>query len=564
MYKKIVFYSFILVALVSLMTACKSNLRPLASDYIKVEPQPLELVAGKVPATINATFPANWFNRNATVVVTPVLRYAGGEAWGTSYTFQGEKVAGNGQVIPQKEGANVTMKSSFDFVPEMRQSELYLTFSAKIGNKQVNLPEVKIGEGVLATAGLMDASSEIPAIAPDKFQRIVKEAHEADIMFLIQQAELRSSELRKAEVTDWQNLVKDAGNAANQNVDVEISAYASPDGAYDLNERLSRQRESNTNRHLQGQLKNANLSAPIAARYTAEDWEGFQKLVEKSNIQDKNLILNVLSMYKDPEQREREIKNMSSVFAVLADEILPQLRRSRLIANVEIIGKSDEEISQLAASNPGALNVEELLYAATLINDLSTKESIFQKATQLFPNDFRAFNNLGVVEFMKGNLSGAESFFNKALSFGASPEANMNMGLISIANGNLDKAQQFLGGAAGLSEAGSAMGLLDIANGNFSKAAGSFGSTASNNAALAQLLNKDYSSALSTLNAVSNPNATTSYLKAIIAARTNNVENVVSNLKQAIQLDPAKAQKAATDLEFVKYLTNPDFLSIIR
>jgi len=564
MYKKFVLYTFILVAFVGLMTACKSNLKPLAADYIKAEPQPLALVAGKVPTTINATFPANWFNKNATVTVTPVLRYATGEAWGTSYTYQGEKVAGNGQVIPQKTGANVTMTSSFDYVPEMRTSELYLTFSAKVGKKEVQLPEIKIGDGVLATAGLMNAGYEIPAIAPDKFQKIIKEAHDANIMFLIQQAELRSSELNKTEVADWKGVVKDAANAANQKVDLEISAYASPDGGVQLNDKLAQQREANTNKYLQGELKKSNVNAPVASRFTAQDWDGFQELVSKSNIQDKNLILRVLSMYKDPVQRETEIKNMSSVFSVLADEILPQLRRSRLTANVEIIGKSDEEISKLAASNPKSLNIEELLYAATLTKDLASKENIYKAATQLFPSDVRAFNNLGAIEFQRGNLSGAESMLSKALSLGASPQANLNMGLVNMANGNLDKAQQFLGNAAGLPQAGSLMGLLDIAKGNFSKAVSSFGSAASNNSALAQLLNKDYSSALSTLNAVANPNATTSYLKAIVGARTNNLSNVVSNLKQAIQLDPSIAQKAATDLEFVKFLTNPDFLSIIK
>ncbi|MDR1631880.1 MAG: hypothetical protein LBR97_03215 [Dysgonamonadaceae bacterium] len=563
MYKKIALYSFLAVT-AGFLAACSSSLKPLAADYIKAEPQPLELVAGKVPVTINATFPANWFNKKATLVVTPVLRYDGGEAWGTSYTYQGEKVAGNGQVIPQKSGGNATLKSSFDYVPAMQKSDLYLTFSAKIGNKEVPLPEIKIGEGVLATAALLNAGSEIPAIAPDKFQKVIKEAHNADIMFLIQQAELRSSELKKANLADWKNLVADANKADNQKVNVEISAYASPDGGVELNEKLAGKREANTNKYLKNELKKSKVNAPVTARYTAQDWEGFKELVEKSNIQDKKLILSVLSMYKDSERREREIKNISSVYSVLADEILPQLRRSRLTANIEIIGKSDEEISKLASSNPKSLNIEELLYAATLTNSLPTKETIYKKVVELFPNDYRAYNNLGVIDYLKGNLSAAEGLFNKSLSFVASPEANLNLGLANIAKGDLGKAQQFLGKASGVSELGNATGLIDIANGNYSKAVGSFGKAASNNAALAQLLNKDYSNALSTLNAVANPNATTSYLKAVIAARTNNLGNVVSNLKQAIRLDSSLAKKAAADLEFVKYFANNEFLNIVK
>ena len=565
MNRKISLPAFFLLAIAVIFSACSSGLKPLAANYIKSDPQPLELVGGKVPVTISATFPPKWFDKNATLRVIPVLRYHGGEAWGTSYTFQGEKVAGNGQVIPQKLGANVTMTSNFDYVPDMESSELYLTFSAQVGKKEIALPEIKIGDGVLATAALLDASSEIPAIAPDKFQRIIKAAYDADIMFLIQQAELRAGELTKSSVTDWKDVVTNASQAPNQNVNVEISAYASPDGGFVLNEKLAEQREQNTNNYLKQELKKSKVDAPIAARYTAQDWEGFKELVEKSNIQDKQLILSVLSMYTDSEQREREIKNLSSVFSVLAEEILPQLRRSRLTANIEIIGKSDDQIAQLAASDPKSLTVEELLYAASLANTNAAKEVIYQKAAELYPTDFRAFNNLGALDFQDGKMADAEAAFNKALSITANaPEANLNLGLLALTKGDNAKAQQFFGKASGVSELNNALGLLAVTNGNYAQAVSSFGNTASNNAALAQLLTKDYSKAQATLNTVKNPNAVTAYLKAIVAARTNNLSDVVSNLKQAIQLDPSLAGKASTDLEFVKYLTNQNFINAIR
>lgn len=555
----------LLVLMVGLFAACSSGLKPLAANYIKAEPQPLVLVAGKVPVTINATFPEKWFDKKATLTVTPVLRYDGGEAWGTSYNYQGENVSGNGIIIPQKSGANVTMTSSFDYVPAMQSSELYLTFSAKVGNKEVELPEIKIADGVLATAALLDAGAESPAIAPDKFQRIIQEAYDADIMFLIQQAELRSSELRKASVSDWKDVVVSADQTPNQNVTVEVSAYASPDGGFELNEKLAERREVNTDKYLKQELKKSNVDVPIHARYTAQDWDGFKQLVEKSNIQDKQLILSVLSMYKDPEQREREIKNISSVFSVLAEEILPQLRRSRLTANVEIIGKSDEEITRLATSNPKSLTVEEILYAASIAPSTSAKEAIYKAASELYPNDYRAFNNLGVLAYEKGNVSNASSLFNKALSLsGNASEANFNLGYISLLNGDKTTAQQYFGKASGVAQLSNAMGLLAIADGNYSQAVSSFGSTASNNSALAQILSNDYSKALSTLNAVQNANATTSYLKAIVGARTNNLNTVVSNLKEAVKLDPSMAVKATSDLEFSKYITNSDFLSIIK
>ena len=555
---------FLVLAAIFAFSSCSNKLKPLAEEYIKAQPQPLEAIGGKVPVTINATFPAKWFNKNAVVTVTPVLRYEGGEAWGTAYTYQGEKVKGNNQVIPQKAGANVTMKSAFTYKPAMKKSELYLTFDAKIKNKTVKLPDVKIGEGVIATSALADAATANAAIAADKFQRIIKEAHDANIMFLIQQAELRSKELKKGEIADWKDLVKNADEAPNQNVAVEIQAYASPDGGVKLNTGLAERRESNTSKYLAKELKKMKIDVPVDAKYTAQDWEGFQELVSKSNIQDKDLVLRVLSMYQDPEQREQEIKNISAVFSTLAEEILPQLRRSRLIANIEIIGKSDDEISALAKSNPKELNVEEILYAATLTNSAAEKTAIYNKASELYPNDYRTWNNVGMMAFRAGDLAKAEQMFNKANSVKNNPEENMNLGLIALTKGGQAKAQELFGSASGGAELSEALGVLYLQQGEWQKAANSFGSVKSNNAALAQILTKDYSKASQTLNAVPNPDAITSYLKAIVAARTNDANGVVSNLKSAIAADKSLAKEAAIDLEFAKYATNSDFAALVK
>ena len=555
---------FFLLAAILAFSSCANKLKPLAEEYIKAEPQPLEAIGGKVPVTINATIPAKWFNKKAVVTITPVLRYQGGEAWGTAYTYQGEKVKGNNQVIPYKEGANVTMKSSFTYKPEMKKSELFLTFDAKIKNKTVKLPDVKIGEGVLATSALADAATANAAIAADKFQRIIKEAHDASIMFLIQQAELRSKELKKDEISDWKDLVKNADEAPNQNVAIEIQAYASPDGGVELNTGLAERREKNTDKYLAKELKKMKVDVPVDAKYTAQDWEGFQELVSKSNIQDKDLVLRVLSMYSDPEQREQEIKNISSVFSTLADEILPQLRRSRLVANIEIIGKSDDEISALAKNDPKALNVEEILYAATLTNNDAEKTAIYNKASELYPNDYRTWNNVGMMAFRAGDLAKAEQMFNKANSVKNNPEANMNLGLIALTKGDQAKAQQLFGSASGVAELSEALGVLYLEQGEWAKAANSFGSVKSNNAALAQILTKDYNKASQTLNAVPNPDAITSYLKAIVAARTNDANGVVSNLKAAIAKDGSLKKEAAIDLEFAKYATNSDFAALVK
>ena len=559
------FYLPLLVALVAVLSSCSSKLDELSADYFSVTPQVLEAVGGKVPATINGTFPEKYFNKKAVVEVTPVLKWDGGQAVGQSAVFQGEKVEGNDQTIAYKAGGNYTMKTVFDYVPEMAKSELFLEFTAKVGNKEVAIPAVKVADGVISTSEIVaqTVATANVALGEDAFQRIIKEKHDANIMFLIQQANVRSSELKTAKV--FQEEVKAIGEAANKQItNIEISAYASPDGALDLNQGLAEKRQDATAKVVNKNLKKDKMEANVDTKYTAEDWEGFQELVSKSNIQDKELILRVLSMYKEPEQREQEIKNISSVYSDLADEILPQLRRSRLTLNYEIIGKSDEEIANLADNNAKELSLEELLYAATLAKDAAKKEAIYTKATQLFPNDYRAFNNLGKLAYEAGDMDKAENLLKKALTVKENPEANMNLGLVALAKGKAAEAESYLGKAAGNPELNEALGNLYVAQGQYERAVNAFGDAKTNSAALAQILAKDYNKAKSTLAAVANPDGYTDYLNAVIGAKTNNAAMVISNLKSAVAKDSSLAKKAATDLEFAKYFTNADFLSIIK
>ena len=558
-------YLPLLMALVVALSSCNKKMGELSSDYFTTTPQVLEAVAGKVPVTINGKFPEKYFNKKAVVEVTPVLRWNGGEAKGQPAVFQGEKVEGNDQTISYKVGGNYTMKTSFDYVPEMAKSELYLEFNAKIGNKTVAIPAVKIADGVISTSELVENTlqSANPANGDDAFQRIIKEKHNANIMFLIQQANIRASELKTAK--EFNKEVAEVNEAANKKIsNIEVSAYASPDGGVKLNTGLAENRESNTTKMLSKDLKKAKVDAPIDSKYTAQDWEGLQELVSKSNIQDKELILRVLSMYQDPEQREQEIKNISSVYKTLADEILPQLRRSRLTLNYEIIGKSDDEIASLAASNPKELTLEELLYAATLTNDNGKKEVIYTKATELFPNDYRAFNNLGKLAYQAGNIDKAESYLKKAANIQAAPEVNMNLGLVALAKGDKNAAEAYLGKAAGAKELGETLGNLYIAQGQYERAVNSFGDAKTNSAALAQILAKDYNKAKNTLANIEKPDAYTDYLMAVLGARTNNQSMLTSSLKNAVAKDSSLAKKAATDLEFAKYFTNSAFMNIIK
>ena len=545
-----------LVALMVLALSSCGKMGELSSDYFTTNPEVLEAVAGKVPVTINGKFPEKYMKKNATVEVTPVIRWNGGEAKGQPATFQGEKVMGNGQTISYKAGGNYTMKASFDYVPEMANSELYLDFKITRGSKTYTIPSVKVADGVIATSELPTAASSNASYAEDAYQRIIKQAQEANIMFLIQQANLRNNQLNSAEMKEFHKKVAEV-NADTKNFklnNIEVSAYASPDGGVKLNTGLAENREKNAEKYLNRQLKKAKIATNVDAKYTAQDWEGFQELVSKSNLQDKDLILRVLSMYQDPEQRENEIKNISSVYKTLADEILPQLRRARLTANYDIIGRSDEEINEAFDTDAKVLSVEELLYAATLTNDKARQEAIFNKTTQLFPNDFRAYNNLGEMAFAAGDAAKAESYFKQAAAKNANaPEVNANLGLCELVKNNVAAAETYLGKATGANAANEALGNLYIKQGQYQRAVNAFGDAKTNSAAQAQILAKDYNKAKATLQAIKDKDAMTDYLMAIVGARTNNESLVSSSIKSAIAKDPTMAAKAANDREFAKF-----------
>jgi len=545
-----------LVALLVLALSSCGKMGELSSDYFTTNPEVLEAIGGKVPVTINGKFPEKYMKKKATVEVTPVLRWKGGEAKGQPAVFQGEKVEGNGQTISYKVGGSYTMKASFDYVPEMANSELYLDFKITKGKKTYTIPSVKIADGVIATSELPTAASSNASYANDAFQRIIKDAQTANIMFLIQQANLRNSELNSDDMKEFHKKVAEI-NADTKNYklnNIEISAYASPDGGVELNTGLAENRENNTEKYMQRQLKKGKIDANLDAKYTAQDWEGFQELVSKSNLQDKDLILRVLSMYQDPEQRETEIKNISSVYKTLADEILPQLRRARLTANYDIIGRSDDEINEAFNTDAKVLSVEELLYAATLTNDNARKEAIFTKTTQLYPNDFRAYNNLGELAFAAGDAAKAESYFKQAAFKNANaPEVNANLGLCELVKGNVAAAESYLGKATGANAANEALGNLYIKQGQYDRAVNAFGDAKTNSAAQAQILAKDYNKAKATLSAIKNPDAMTDYLMAIVGARTNNASLVSSSIKSAIAKDASMAQRAANDREFAKF-----------
>lgn len=565
MIKKTPTVALLSTALLLITTSCGTKLRPLTADLVKAEPQPLEAVGGQVPITVHLTFPAKWFPKDAQLTIVPVLRYKGGEKWGAGAGFQGEKVLGNERVVRYAVGSNSSVNFTIPYQPAMQRSELFLSFKGKQGSRVVSLPELKVADGVLATEALATLAGVTPIIAPDAFQKVINEAYDANIMFQIQQSNVRSSELTKEEVTEWQYTVQNANETPNQRVSVEVQAYASPDGGKELNEKLSASREKNTTSVLKGKFRREKLGdVSIDAHYTAQDWEGFKKLVEQSNFQDKDLVLRVLSMYPDPEQREHEIRNISAVFSKLADEVLPKLRRSRLIANVKIIGKSDAEIQDMLEKYPSALTVEELLYAATLSDDAAQKESIYKLTMQKYPKDYRSYNNVGSLCLQRGDYESAHVWFDRALKLKDNAEAKVNLGLLALKDGDLSKATSLIAEGSALPGVGDALGYLYLRQGDYAKAETAYGDVTTNNAAVAQILNHNYSKAVKTLEAIAKPDATTDYLRAIVATRMGDTSLAISSLQKALQKDPSLASRIDYDLEFARLRGMRDFSQLLR
>ena len=541
----------------ALLTSCGGGLKSLSADNFKVNPHPLETEGGKVQATINGMFPEQYMNRKAVVTVIPELRFTKDgiqqKVQGQPATFQGEKVMGNDQVISYLLGGHYTMKTAFDYQPAMQQSDLYLTFDAKVGNKTVNVPAVKIGNGVIATSELyhQTVASAQPCVAQDAFQRITEQKQEANIRFLIQQAELRKSELQSNSVQDFVKMLQQiARDQEGLNLtDVEISAYASPDGGVQLNEKLANKRQQNTESYVRQQMKDAKLEGGISSEYTAQDWEGFQELVKASNIPDKDVILRVLSMYQDPQEREQQIKNLSQGFRELAEGVLPELRRARMTINYEVIGRDDDQIFEQYQKDASQLSVEELIYAASIATTDTEKENILKTTARLYPKDGRIYNNLGVLAMQQGKKEEAKQYFAQA---GDVTEASANLGLMALQAGDTQTAENLIAKSAGAYGLSEALGNLHLAQGNYALAQQDFGYHPSNSAALAQLLNKDYERAQRTLKNVKDPDAMTDYLAAIVQARQGNRDAAASFLRSAIQKDPSLKAYADKDLEFKK------------
>ena len=552
-------YTILSVAVLSslVLTSC-AKLGALSSDNFRVTPTPLEATGGKVPADINITFPQKYMKKKVQITAIPVLKSNSGEIHALGSEFQGEKVEGNGTTVSYKNGGNFNVRASFPYVEDYMQSDLYMRFDARKGKKSIKVPDVKIGYGIIATSDLLRGTiaSTNPALAPDGYQRIIKQKQEAQIKYLVNQANIRASELNTTSIKDFVRILREINDHQEtlQLENIEVSAYASPEGSYSFNEKLAEKRQNSSSEYVSQQLKKNRMKADVDTRFTAEDWEGFQQLVSQSNIQDKDVILRVLSMYNDPAEREQQIRNMSVVYDELAKGILPELRRARLIANYNIIGRSDEQIQAQFQMDATKLNIEEILYGANLQENNVQKQAWYEKATQIYPNDARAYNNLANLAYKNGDMQTTVNYLTKAKSINAaSPEVATNEALIALAEGNIEKAESLLAKGMGADSYTEVLGNLNLAKGNIAAAASNLAGINTNTAALAQILNKDYAAAATTLANIPNADAYTSYLKAILAARKGDSAGVTANLQAVAAQNPTLADRAAKDIEFQKY-----------
>lgn len=550
-----------LVAIIGLSTAACGGLGKMAkyaeTVQYDVQPSPLIVRGDSVEVNINGKFPGKYFSKKAMVELTPTLTYAAGSTPYEMVAFQGEDAPGNATVIPYENGKNFTYSDKVAYTADMKDSELMLNILGKQGKKEKAFDPFKLADGVITTPFLV-MSDEMPIIAKDQFERTTTHEANAVINYLVNSSVVRSSELRDADMKALDGMLKEYGtNADYQFKNATILAYASPEGEISLNEHLADERAESAMKAVAQVMKSNKVDFNKDTFFNlvpkGEDWEGFKTKMEASNIADKDLILRILTMYSDLNKRESEIKNLAATYTEVAEKILPELRRSQITVKYDIVGRSDEEIMALARSaNADSLSIEEMLYAADKTDDMNERNAIYQKASQTYPNDYRAYNNMGVMSLKKNDLVNAKKMFETANTKQDNTVSKNNLGIISRLNGDRKDAQKMYESASGAgNEVNYNMGVINIMNGNYDAAVNNMKGYNTFNKALAQVLAGNNEAALSTLNqAPEKDSAEGQYLKAIIGARMNDASMVSNSLKASYALDASMKEKAAKDLEF--------------
>ena len=536
---------FLSVAVLGFAAACSSpeKMAEMAENVlVKTEPAVLEVVAGNIDAAVTVTYPEDYFHKKAILEVTPVIVYEGGEVAMEPFVFQGESVKDNYEVVPSA-GATVTKKVHFHYVPGMEKSYLELRGVVKHKNKSIDMPTKKAADGANTTYMLVKKDGTLDFKA-DNYQEIIKQTAEGQILYTINSSTVRNNQLTSKSIKDFQAALDEIkANERKTLVGTDVVAYASPDGKEDQNNKLSDNRSKSAEKAFAKVTKKHPADAPVKVSSVGEDWEGFQALVAESDLEDKDLIIRVLSMYSDPAVREKEIKNMSAVYTTLAKEVLPELRRARFIANVEFKNYTSEELLKLVDENIDVLDETALLRAATLVNDVAGKVALYKKAVEKF-NSANGQYNLAVVYIMDGKLAEAKAALAKCAK---DADWNNAMGVVALREGKNTEAANYFK-AANNASAKANLAVIDVLNGDYKAAAAKLAGQKGCNTALVALLNGDLAAAANTTCKC----ATASYIKAIAAARQGNANAVKANL-EAAKADPALAARAEKDIEFAQY-----------
>ena len=528
------------------MVAC-SNPKKMAEQaenvLVACQPETLEVVAGKVEVKVDVTYPADYFLPDVYFKVTPVVVYEGGEYKLDVLTYQGEKVKDNFKVVPTAGGV-VSETLSFPFQEGMEKCYLELRGVVSKGNQSTDVPSKKAADGCNTTYQLVKKCGKVDYKA-DNYKEVIIENPEAQILYTIGSSEVRGAQLRGQSVKDFQAALKEAKENERKTITgVDVVAYASPDGGEELNSKLSDKRSGSANKVFGKVVKDKDVAAGDV-KSVGQDWEGFQELVAESNIEDKDLILRVLSMYSDPAVREKEIKNMSAVYKSLAKQVLPELRRARFIATVENKNFTAEELATLVEENIDVLDEEALLRAASLKEKDADKVAIYKKAVEKF-SSARAQYNLAVALFKSGDKAAAKAELDKCAK---DADVNNLYGVLALNDNDLETAAQCFA-ASGNATSKKNAAVVDILQGDYSAAASKLSGEKGFNAALAAILVKDYAAANSALESCECEGC--AYLKAIIAARQGNADAVKSNLDKA-KKNEKLAARAAKDIEFAKF-----------
>ena len=546
------------------LTAC-NGLGKMVKNAGKVSytvtPDPIEMHGDSIAVTVNVKYPEKFFAKKAVLTVTPVIKYEGGEKELRAEKLKGEKAEGDGKTISYTGGGSLSYTDKVAYQKGMEVATLEVKATGAVKSKTKEFPAMKIADGTIITP-LLVKNDERPILGKDAFVKVIPRSVEGEIHYLVNQSNVRPAEMNDADIKAMREFVKDGVSKEFTFKSLNVSAYASPDGEQTLNANLAESRAKTGLSAIEGiLLKNKIAEAKEEGFYntetTAEDWEGFKRLMEQSDIADKELILRVLTMYSDLDQREKEIKNLAATYVEVSEKILPSLRRAKLTLNAEENARTDEEIQTLLASTPDSLSVEEILYAATLTDDINKKLEIYQIAEKVYPADWRSSNNVGYIYLLQNKVNDAQAQFEKADAASAdNPIVKNNLGICARWKGDRAKAAELYEAAAGAGpEVNYNKGIVNILDGDYAAATANFaGSGNSFNMALASVLNGSPDAALSILDASDESDEALSYyLKAVAGARTGKKDVIVNNLKSAIQKDASYAEKASKDAEFIKY-----------